>query len=230
MDLLEIMKKTLDEWKEEQIAKGNLWLSKTKPPELMGKWRDKYFKKKSHATEKGIEFTLTFEEYLELCYEAKLRSPAQIGTKPRNYHLGRLGDIGAYSKDNCRFITHIRNRKERDQHFCQSTHNKKLVADGTHNFLGQSPWNKPSSTDASLKVWHYSYLCYTLWVISKPTVSQFVKQFGFKSRTAVSNMLKKFEQGWNPIEDESWVKWKEICPNDLRTVFKRKEEKIHDNV
>lgn len=209
---------TFEDWKNQQLEKGNLYwssLNKEKVPQLTGKWRVKYGKKKADANYKGIDFNLTFEEYLMLAYEAKLKSPAQIGTKPRNYQLGRIGDTGGYAKDNCRFITHIRNRKERDQHYCQSTHCKKLVENGTHNFLGQKPWKKPSATEASLEVWEKAFLCYVIWKVSDLTNSELMRMFKFTSRSACKNLLDRFENGWNPVLDHEWLEWKQINKEEL---------------
>lgn len=50
------------------------------------------------------ESTLTFEEYLNKLEEIGI-TPSSVGTKLQDYQLARFGDTGAYTKENCRFIT-----------------------------------------------------------------------------------------------------------------------------
>lgn len=57
------------------------------------------------------ESTLTFEQYLNKLTEAGL-SPADIGNNEGQYNLSRYFDQGAYTNNNCRFITRKENLLE----------------------------------------------------------------------------------------------------------------------
>lgn len=71
----------------------------------------KFSRKKSNAKRKGIEFLLSYEQYVHLVESAGLVA-SDIGRKG-GYDLARYGDEGPYSIDNCRFITHGDNIRER---------------------------------------------------------------------------------------------------------------------
>ena len=78
-----------------------------------GKLRKKYNRKKGNAKHtQNIEFKLSFQDYVNLVYEAGLKS-SDLGYKGKGYVLGRYHDKGAYEVGNCRFITQDENVAER---------------------------------------------------------------------------------------------------------------------
>lgn len=55
--------------------------------------------------------TLTFEQYLNKLREAAL-TPSDVGNDEGKYNLSRHNDEGAYTDENCRFITREENLQE----------------------------------------------------------------------------------------------------------------------
>lgn len=58
--------------------------------------------------------TMTLEEYLDLMQSSGIR-PSMIGLHRGKYSLARIDDIGAYHKNNCRFLTIEQNVAERKE-------------------------------------------------------------------------------------------------------------------
>lgn len=79
-----------------------------------GKLKDKWKNKRVNAEHEGIEFTLSFMEYLELVDNAGLKS-SQLGFTGEGYVLARYGDAGGYTFGNCRFITQKENSDEKNR-------------------------------------------------------------------------------------------------------------------
>lgn len=73
----------------------------------------KWIQHTSNAVKRGIETTLTFRHYCLLAKAAGITDPRSIGRESGNYQLGRLGDVGPYSKSNCRFILVHENIREK---------------------------------------------------------------------------------------------------------------------
>lgn len=76
------------------------------------KFRKKWIDLRHHAKVRGIPCSLLFAEYLDLARSANLTSCDDIGRLSTQFQLGRVGDTGPYSMENCRFITHLQNRQE----------------------------------------------------------------------------------------------------------------------
>lgn len=72
----------------------------------------KYLNKKINAKKEGLVCELTYYEYVTLVDNAGLKS-SDLGFTGRGYVLARYNDSGNYTFDNCRFITHKENIKER---------------------------------------------------------------------------------------------------------------------
>lgn len=90
-----------------------------------GKLRQKYSNKRVNAKKENIEFNLSFDEYKELMARGGYKS-SDLGFTGNNIVLARYGDNGGYTVDNCRFITHIENVRERkitDKSRMSSSHN-----------------------------------------------------------------------------------------------------------
>jgi hypothetical protein len=77
--------------------------------EDVGLWYKKYHGHKYHAMQRGLKSFLTFKNYMVKVVEAGLSRPDQIGARGEQYQLGRIGDTGDYTIDNCRFITSRQN-------------------------------------------------------------------------------------------------------------------------
>ena len=77
-----------------------------------GKLYQRYLNKRTNARAEGLECELTFQEYCYLVENAGLKS-SQLGFTGEGYVLARYNDSGNYKVDNCRFIKHLDNVKER---------------------------------------------------------------------------------------------------------------------
>ena len=80
-----------------------------------GKLYRRYSNKRYNAKAEGIGFELTFAQYCDLMREAGLKS-SDLGYTGKKYVLARYGDVGPYSKTNCRFITQKENMDECASH------------------------------------------------------------------------------------------------------------------
>lgn len=77
-----------------------------------GKLYSKYLNKRNNAKKENIEFQLSYLEFCQLVRDAGLKC-SDLGFSGKGYVLARIGDIGAYSFSNCRFITQLENARER---------------------------------------------------------------------------------------------------------------------
>lgn len=77
-----------------------------------GKLYQKYLNKGINAKKENIDFDLSFEEYKTLMVQGGYKS-SDLGFTGKNIVLARYEDKGGYTIDNCRFITHLENIKER---------------------------------------------------------------------------------------------------------------------
>lgn len=75
------------------------------------KLKTRWVNKRVNAAKEGIDFDLTYDEFIELVSEAHLKS-SQLGFTGENYVLARYNDQGAYTRGNCRFITQKENMAE----------------------------------------------------------------------------------------------------------------------
>lgn len=96
--------------KEESVIRIEYLKSKGLDHNDFDAWRQKYSNKKGDS--KGY-FELTFQEYIDLAVQAGLKFPKEIGQSTSSFCLGRIGDVGPYSIDNCRFITNRQNHDEK---------------------------------------------------------------------------------------------------------------------
>ena len=71
---------------------------------------------------------ITFMQYLDLMQESGLR-PNLVGLRKGQYHLARIGDSGAYTLGNCRFIPQEANQAERKEGYQQEPSFRKLASD-----------------------------------------------------------------------------------------------------
>lgn len=75
-------------------------------------WFDKYKRHVYQAVARGLNSELSFENYLAKAVQAGISSPEQIGTKTGQFVMGRVGDVGNYTQESCRFITTKQNHQE----------------------------------------------------------------------------------------------------------------------
>ncbi|KAA1013012.1 hypothetical protein FVF58_09485 [Paraburkholderia panacisoli] len=80
--------------------------------ELADEWYGKFLKHQNHALDRSIKSLLTFSQYMTKVRDAGISSPAQIGRKRDQFQMGRIGDVGDYEENNCRFITAYQNHCE----------------------------------------------------------------------------------------------------------------------
>jgi hypothetical protein len=80
-------------------------------PEDYPMWNHKYLGLRPEKSE-NREFTLTFEEYINMALQVGMKSPNEIGPKADQFCMGRYGDAGGYTPGNCRFITNAQNIQE----------------------------------------------------------------------------------------------------------------------
>ena len=85
---------------------------------------------------------------------------------------------------------------------------KKRVEEGTHHLLGTRPWNNSKATSFSLEVWYKADECYIWWKKYKGSPQKMKEGLSLKSKKACINIIKKFKEGWIPLEDDEWCSWK----------------------
>lgn len=81
-------------------------------------WYKKYLNIKGRAKERGLVFSLSFEDYKDLAAQAGITEPSQIGRISGKYQMARIGDIGGYELGNCRFVLKEQNDKEALENGC----------------------------------------------------------------------------------------------------------------
>ena len=217
------MIRSFKRWKQQQFELGNLKISRTRSV-IVGNWKKKYNEKKGRSKRDNIPFELSFDEYLYKCFEVKMKDPTEINTKSNGYNLSRLKDIGPYSINNCRFISHKQNMRERNIHFNCSKNakrqvkdgknalanglNKRLILEGKHHLVGREPWENTNKNSSSLEVWYNAELVYNYWnFLHKCSYYKVLKKFNFSSDKACRNLIKKFKNNWNPKLDNKYLEW-----------------------
>lgn len=76
-------------------------------------WVQKWHTLQYHCKQNGKVNELTFYDYVHLALQAGIRDTKMIGRDIDSYQLGRYGDTGGYTLNNCRFITKKQNLDER---------------------------------------------------------------------------------------------------------------------
>lgn len=64
------------------------------------------------------------------------------------------------------------------------------------------PWNRGSATLA----WRQADKVYESYFLSKPSAYLLSKRFEISVKSA-RNLIKHFENGWKPLEDQEWLDW-----------------------
>lgn len=77
--------------------------------------------------------------------------------------------------------------------------------DGNPRF-GVKPWEQVS---ADLITWQNAHLVHEYWLASSYGTRRLTKNFPQFSYWGIDTMIRKFRSGWNPIEDSSWLEFKE---------------------
>ncbi len=72
--------------------------------------RKAYGRQKCHAEKRGIEFLLSFDEWLTIWAESG--HVADRGRRRHQYVMARLGDVGSYKVGNVKIITALQNNYE----------------------------------------------------------------------------------------------------------------------
>lgn len=128
------------EWRSNKVKTRILFmLSRKLPPEDVDIWSDKWHNKRKNAKKHDIPFDLTFEQYVNKAMEAGIKEPERIGRNIGDFALGRIGDIGGYTSDNCRFITVEQNLQELiDNGGTERGHQKQRGVSRPSNRIGQT--------------------------------------------------------------------------------------------
>lgn len=90
------------------------------------RWYGCYYRHVYRARERGLESHLSFNDYMQKVSEAGLDDPDQLGVSLGQYHLGRVGDVGDYEVERCRFITVSQNRREAHENGCYENLNASM--------------------------------------------------------------------------------------------------------
>ena len=137
---------TFDEWKSQMVSLGELELTshtrgRCVPYKSHKGIAKSYYNKIDSSKEKDIIMELSFDDYLMLCYDANIMARTQIGRTKGKLQLGRLGDVGSYSYNNCRFITVEQNLVEREHNGGNENISKKMTGKNNPSFKGI--WHTP---------------------------------------------------------------------------------------
>ena len=104
----------------------------------------KYMNSKIQDAKRGKpKFLLTVDEVIQKLDEAGI-TISDVGRRSHEYQLGRYGDTGEYTVDNCRFITRRENLVEQDHYKQWSSpgneeRRKQLGQNGAKNFRKMTP-------------------------------------------------------------------------------------------
>jgi hypothetical protein len=111
-------------------------------PEDTQAWSRKYWAHRGSAVERGLRSKLTFDQYLNKASEAGLVEPGNIGLRKGKFQLGRIGDEGDYTNENCRFIPGEQNRREA---FQNGKHDEAIKASSSATSVRQLGQTKETS-------------------------------------------------------------------------------------
>jgi len=98
---------TLNEERREYFTKVGI------PVEDLKYWVAKWHALVCHCEQTNKECSLSFYDYVNLALAANIYDYSRIGKSATSMQLGRIGDTGGYTLDNCRFITKRQNMDER---------------------------------------------------------------------------------------------------------------------
>jgi hypothetical protein len=93
------------------------------------------------------------------------------------------------------------------------THNliglsRKKVQEGTHHWLGKNPWESNRTTSDSLKAWKLAPKIISIFEehksYGKKIGSIKISKIIETTEKPIRTVIKKYKNGWNPLEDESW--------------------------
>lgn len=73
-----------------------------------------YYDQKNHAQKRGIEFLISYEDWLEMWLESGMWE--KRGKTKNSFQMCRYGDEGAYTKNNCFIGTVEHNQNDRSFH------------------------------------------------------------------------------------------------------------------
>lgn len=99
-------------------------------PEDTDVWTNKWRNHRTCAGVRDLNSNLTFSEYVQKAVEAGITNPELIGSGKEKFNLGRVGDVGDYGIENCRFIPAVQNISEAHQN---GLHGNSYLNAGTIN-------------------------------------------------------------------------------------------------
>jgi hypothetical protein len=112
-------------------------------------WYAKYSIHQRNARVRGLESELSFEQYLSKAVQAGIDAPDGIGTNTGQFVLGRVGDVGNYTVDSCRFITTTQNLQEATENGRRAIAGPKIAA----TKIGRTKENHPGLFSLIRQVW-----------------------------------------------------------------------------
>ncbi|AGG58189.1 hypothetical protein VPDG_00028 [Vibrio phage henriette 12B8] len=112
---------TFEEWKCLMFREGHLSHAQRKrydanmyPYACLGPLTSKFANHIKKCYNEGLENQLSIEDWLFVCYTSGIMHPDDIGIAMNKHHLSRIGDVGGYSINTCRYILGRDNMRERD--------------------------------------------------------------------------------------------------------------------
>jgi hypothetical protein len=111
-------------------------------------WYAKYSIHQRNARVRGLESELSFEQYLSKAVQAGIDAPDGIGTNTGQFVLGRVGDVGNYTVDSCRFITTTQNLQEATENGRRAIAGPKIAA----TKIGRTKENHPGTASQADKL------------------------------------------------------------------------------
>lgn len=116
------------------------------------KWVNKWRNLMGNAEMRGNVCHLDFQQYMLKVTEAGITNPDQIGRYRGQYVMGRYGDMGEYTVDNCRFITNLENFQERKDNGGAAEQGRKLSVIQT----GKTAENDPGYAKRAYTLRHHT--------------------------------------------------------------------------
>lgn len=72
---------------------------------------------------------------------------------------------------------------------------------------GCPPWLHPRRTDETIGIWKRADELHDWWLEHQGSYLRMSKAFGYTRHVGFMNVVKRFQQGWNPREDPQWLEF-----------------------
>lgn len=84
----------------------------------------------------------------------------------------------------------------------------RLVKEGKYHMTNIPPWNNPSTSESAQHVWKNADEYYELWIQHKCANKKLATLYGVNHCSAHKTAYLRFTNGWVPMEDQEWLKYK----------------------